>query len=408
MSFLLRGTGIDHPKSYYFDEVYYVYTAQLLAQGDARGWEWWHENPEGFAIEWTHPPIAKLLIAASIRLFGDHPTAWRLPGALAVALGSGVMFLLGRAVFRATGWGLVAAALFSLDLLPFAAARIATPEALLYLFTPLVFLAATLAARTVRIGWLAALGLAGGALIATKWNGVVTLGLAVLLAASGLASAVWSGRRPLRRTVLAGVGCLVVLPLAVYLLAFAPFFTSGHDLKTFKELHQQMYWYHARLDATHPYQSRFWEWPLVYRSIWYFTDTDAATGKVANIYALGNPAVWWGGAAAMFWLLVEAIRTRGQNRLAVTLVVAYLLLWLPYALSPRVMFLYHFLPASLIAMLGVVALLREAQATRRGSWIIAGYLALVLGVFLTLYPLAAGSHISPAHRDALLWLPGWR
>src|SRR3989344_8746891 len=78
----LRLFRLWFPDTYYFDEVYHAFTAQAYAVGDPRGYEWWNSAPQGFAYEWLHPPLAKLIQAVSIVLLGDTPFAWRLPGAI--------------------------------------------------------------------------------------------------------------------------------------------------------------------------------------------------------------------------------------------------------------------------------------------------------------------------------------
>ena len=62
------------PDKFVFDEVHYVPAA--------RRWTAYAEpmlNP-------MHPPLAKQLIAVSIRTFGDNPLGWRYPGVLFGAL----------------------------------------------------------------------------------------------------------------------------------------------------------------------------------------------------------------------------------------------------------------------------------------------------------------------------------
>ena len=56
--------GFDAARDAYFDETWYVPTArQWLANGEML-------HPE-------HPPLAKMLIAEGMRLFGDNPFGWR-------------------------------------------------------------------------------------------------------------------------------------------------------------------------------------------------------------------------------------------------------------------------------------------------------------------------------------------
>ena len=63
---LTRGYRLDHPRDMYFDEVYHARTAfELLAQRDP--------------YEWTHPHLAKEIMALSILAFGDDRVVGREP-----------------------------------------------------------------------------------------------------------------------------------------------------------------------------------------------------------------------------------------------------------------------------------------------------------------------------------------
>ena len=50
---------LNNPKSYYFDEIYYAFTAEEMAKGNRAGWEIGHTAPKGFAYEWSHPHLGK-------------------------------------------------------------------------------------------------------------------------------------------------------------------------------------------------------------------------------------------------------------------------------------------------------------------------------------------------------------
>ncbi len=65
-----------------FDEAYYVPAARALIAGDVSNIE--------------HPPLAKALIAVSIRVFADQGFAWRLPSIIAGSLGILLIYLLTR------------------------------------------------------------------------------------------------------------------------------------------------------------------------------------------------------------------------------------------------------------------------------------------------------------------------
>jgi hypothetical protein len=67
-----------------FDEAHYIPAVRkMLYRGEA-------VNPE-------HPPLSKLLIMAGIRLLGDNPWGWRVPGTLLSAL---TVLLVGLIAYR--------------------------------------------------------------------------------------------------------------------------------------------------------------------------------------------------------------------------------------------------------------------------------------------------------------------
>ncbi|EKD62852.1 MAG: dolichyl-phosphate-mannose-protein mannosyltransferase family protein, partial [uncultured bacterium] len=73
---------LHQPEKEYFDEVYHAFTARQILVGNSFAWEWWNTHPEGFAYEWTHPPMAKLIMVVGMSLFGENQLGWRIPGAI--------------------------------------------------------------------------------------------------------------------------------------------------------------------------------------------------------------------------------------------------------------------------------------------------------------------------------------
>ena len=69
----------DYPNAYVFDEVYHGFTAKEYAKGEIKAWEWWNTPPPGVAYEWTHPPLAKEIMAVSLKIFNtEDPWGWRI------------------------------------------------------------------------------------------------------------------------------------------------------------------------------------------------------------------------------------------------------------------------------------------------------------------------------------------
>jgi dolichyl-phosphate-mannose-protein mannosyltransferase len=64
--------GVTTPDHLYFDEVHYVPAARQMLEPVM-------STP---LLNPMHPPLAKQLIAVSIRIFGDNPLGWRYSAAL--------------------------------------------------------------------------------------------------------------------------------------------------------------------------------------------------------------------------------------------------------------------------------------------------------------------------------------
>ena len=133
-----------------------------------------------------------------------------------------------------------------------------------------------------------------------------------------------------------------LLPFTFYLLTYLPMFLTGHDLSTWWGMQKQMWWYHTGLKATHPYTSMWWSWPFLIRPVYLYT-SDEVGGFVARIYAMGNPLVFWFGLSSVItgfiYALIEKTKKIGF------IVFSYLIFFVPWALSPRIMFFYHYLPS---------------------------------------------------------------
>src|SRR3990167_1943880 len=115
---------LDYPNAYVFDEVYHGFTAKEYLKGSKEAWEWWTTPPPGVAFEWTHPPLAKEIMTASMFLVSSTDAwAWRLPGAMLGILSVCLIYLLAKTIFKKEEVGLLSAFIFSLDGLNFVQSR---------------------------------------------------------------------------------------------------------------------------------------------------------------------------------------------------------------------------------------------------------------------------------------------
>lgn len=406
-SLAIRLINLENPSTYYFDEVYHAVTAKAYANNDPRGYEWWHEAPEpGTAYEWLHPPVAKLFMALGWKTLGQSAWAWRVPGVLFGVLVIWLTYWVAFLVTKHRLIGLLAAVFASLDGLLLAQSRIGMNDIYLVAFILLAIGAYGKAREHDSIRWLLLSGLATGLAVSTKWSGVFILGMVGTWEIGLLIRRGWSWwkRVPLLLAV------YLLIPAAMYIASYSQFWLQGHTISQFQELHQQIWWYQTHLEATHSYQSKAWEWPLLIRPVWYWVHYDE--GTIANIYNLANPILAWLGLITMLLLLVRlpSLKVKTDRLLPSQVwLIAYMWTWMPWLASPRIMFFYHYTPAIPFLAMALADQLVHIQTTyKRGSFILIGTVGLVAIVFSWLLPVWVGWPLPTAWWPWLFWLPSWK
>lgn len=399
---LARFWCLSYPSRFYFDEVYHAFTATEMAKGNVKAWEWWNQPPEGVAYEWTHPPLAKLFMTTGILIFGESAFAWRFFGAL---FGVGCVFLvylLGKKLFNQRA-ALFASFIFAFDGLPLVMSRIGMND-IYFLFFTLLTLFLFLGEEYLFAGF------AFGLSLASKWTTVYLLPvLGLWLLFKFLKEKKKERFKWLRHHLLFFIFCFLLLPLVIYFFFYLPFFLTNHSLNQWWELQHQMWWYHTRLSATHTYQSSALSWSLLIRPVWFFVDypsTPLKTNLIANIYAMGNPFIWWGGLISLPFVIWQALKKRHWQLGLV--IFAYFAFFLPWVFSPRIMFVYHYLPSIpfLCLFLGWVSW--EFWKRRRFKLLITSYLLLIAITFFFFYPHWIGLHVPKWLDNLYYWFPSWK
>ncbi len=368
----------------YFDEIYFVQTAE----------EHIHlEEP----FEWSHPPLGKLIIASGILALGSNPFAWRITGVLFATAMIPLIYLMARRLFKNRWYGVTASILLAVDFMHYAQARLATGETFLFCFLMLMFfffLRYMQSSSTESGGRGLFLSLLFfGMAFSVKWTAIYGfIAICVLLV-------VFKWRHGLRRTeltvFLVGGGAAVLFYIATYI----PYFLAGHGLGDMIELQFSMLSYHSGLEATHPYSSPWWSWPLMLRPLWlYSSEID---GLFSMIVALGNPVTWLPGIVGMFYVVWQAGR-RHEIR-AAFIGVAFLALWLLYIPLPRLLFIYHYYPAVLFIILGIVYCL--ARLNKR--WVTIPYLVLAVFAFAVFFPVISGMPMGAEYWDKMRNILDW-
>src|SRR5258706_1902628 len=377
---ITRLFDLGSPSSEYFDEVYHAFTAKVILHGDPKAWEWWNTTPTGFAYEWTHPPVAKLGMVLGMLVFGENSFGYRIPEAL-LGTGSALrVYLLAAQIFKDEAVGLLSAAAFSLDGLTLVMSRIGMNDSYLLFFS---LLAIYLYLRDKNFLSAIFFGLA----VASKWSAIWAIPIFGIIFLSRKKKLSWS------------YVWFFVLPLAVYLGSYFDMFLTGHNLSIWWGMQEQMWWYHTGLKATHSYSSMWWSWPFLIRPIYLYT-SDEVMGMVARIYAMGNPFIFWFGLVSILASFVYSYLEKNKNLALV--VFSYLIFFTPWALSPRIMFLYHYLPSIPFMCIAIGYILR------RFPKLISTYLFICLLAFIYFYPHWAGLQIPLWLDKSYCWVASWR
>ena len=410
--------------SAYFDEIYHPRTAYEHVLGSEP-----YEN--------THPTLGKLLMSLGIRLFGMNPFGWRCMGALCGVLMLPVLYHLLWQLFTKTKYALFGTLVFALDFMHFTQTRVGTIDTyavffILLMFDAMVAFVKKDFTRPIKelLPPLALAGIFTGLGAAAKWTGLyAALGLAVLYFGKLLYE--WKRAEKKQRTAVLHKSftlclwcCLffVAVPFAIYFAAFLPITLLPHNAHNvwgaFWDYQKHMLSYHAGLQATHYFASPWYEWPLVWRPIWYFSNTNmTADGLAGTLSCLGSPLLWWSGAAAMLYTLFRALRER--NFTAQITAVGFLAALLPWVGVARLTFIYHYfaaVPFLCIAVAMVFHKLEDRPLPRLcvGKWSLSftdaamGVFVLAMGVlFILFWPIISGAPAALSYINALEWLPEW-
>jgi dolichyl-phosphate-mannose-protein mannosyltransferase len=406
--------------TYVFDECYQAFTAHRYVLGDPNAWQGTGGPDEmaafdpsdvtpDVAYEWTHPPTAKLVMAAFIRAFGFVPFAYRIGSVLAGFCALALVYVLARRM-RGSSFAAVALLIAACDGMLLVMSRIAMTD--IYLTAAILggFYACYRFLQAPRSSprWLVIAGAALGIAISVKWNAAVPLLVIASLTLPRVLAMVRASDPASARYVAAWCVGFVLLPVCIYLLAYLPFFLAGHDASDFIVLQVNMFgfWFHHRVAATHPFASPWWSWPLLLRPVWFYSHS-LPDGRESNIFAMGNPLIWWMFVPALLWTLVRFVRGRSLSDGIIA--AGFLGLWLPWALAPGVTFVQYLLPAVPFGVLAITGMLSDIAKwkPRFGPAVAVVYLVGCIGLFAHLYPLWTGLPVAKQGNASAhaFWLP---
>ncbi|MDP1869969.1 MAG: phospholipid carrier-dependent glycosyltransferase [Bradyrhizobium sp.] len=377
--------GITTPEKFYFDEVHYVPAARQMLEPVM-------PSP---MLNPMHPPLAKQLIAVSIRIFGDEPLGWRYPGVLFGALAIVAMYLCGLALFAAQGPAIATALLAFFNQMVFVQSRIAMLDIFSLTFGLLGIAAFMHGYRQARPHvWFALAGLAFGLSATCKWSGLFALAVCIVII---VVIRLMQGWRTQFADGNAGdwyrpglwpdfrfyhfAACFVLIPAVAYLATFVPVY--GFSLPDLLEAQRRIFSDNTTTAiAGHTYMSSWPSWPFLVRPVWYLFDK-VADDRIAAVVFLGNPVVLWAALPALAVCLRDWIVTRRAD--AFLILSFYAGLYLAWALLPRTLgFSSYYLPAATLASLALVYVLRRGNSPR---WLLWAFVAVAGAGFVAMLPI---------------------
>lgn len=279
--------------------------------------------------------------------------------------------------------------------------------------------------------WLIAFTIALGLLVSSKWYGVMGFGVSFVVLILIWLQRVFFERRPAlwgnpRGFRLDGaLATILFISATVYALAWVPDLVrqspDANEVHNFNDVvyrQYSMFEYHDKLVATHPYSSKWWEWPIDYVPIAYYYHDGRSDQKnpdgccVEEITSMPNPLIMWFGLIAV--PIVGVLAWLRKNKAYALIVLTYLLQWLPWMQSPRITFAYHFyVNIPLICLCNAIVLqqlwlgAKTSSGRRMAMGAIAAVVVLIAAAFVFFYPILAAVPLSWNQWHLRMWFPTW-
>jgi len=392
-----RAWWLDRPpRALIFDEAYYVNAARIILHLHVAPGDHYAGSTPGLDPNQEHPPLAKLLIALGMRLFGDGALGWRILPLVFGSLALLAMYWVVRAAGGGSWLALGAAALMAADNLSLVHGRIATLDVFVVVFM-LAAVALYLHDRPVLAGAVLGVG------CCTKLVAPYTLFALALLEAGRVLLRPREGETTRRRAAVERLAPLATCAAATMLVYLGVLYGLDHFYSTYANplVHTRaMFDYAAKLtnpNGPEGIASYPWQWLLNQEPINYYTvNTNVmsggkviATHPVVAFQGLMNPAIILLGLPGLF-LALHSARRRGDD-VSLLALAWFLGTYLPFVVAAaplgshlnRISYLYYMvivLPAVYVA---VARLLSHPGLPRA---VLGGYVAILGYWFEALYP----------------------
>jgi dolichyl-phosphate-mannose--protein O-mannosyl transferase len=411
--------NIQFPRNHNFDEFHYVPSAKQFLDLKV------NQN-------WEHPPLGKLIMAASIGTWGDRPIGWRFASTVFGSLTLVGMYLWALAVFRRPGPALWVACLTLCNHLLYVQSRIGMLDTFMFAFIVWglaafchAYLPPPGTTRKQTLKTLYAAGAFFGLATACKWFAVMpwafVVGLFPLVrllqywktsfgadrSARGeleqewYSPTLWKDVRALDYFL-----ALVVTPLLCSFATFIPYFFIPDMHARFVDLflmQKRMWEGQLRVVNNHPYMSQWTDWALIQRPIWYAFDKEGAQQEwVRGVLLIGNPWIMWTGLIAVALCLFRWLERR--SRAAFLIFAFYSVFYFSWMLIPRkVSFYYYYYPAGMTLSLALAYVMEQFHA----RWVRWAYLGVSFALFVYFFPILSAIRVPAGTFRNWTWFRSW-
>ena len=339
---------------------------------------------------WNHPHLRDILVYGTLLVAPGTTLGIKFASFLLGCIAIPALCFLAWRLFHDVRITLLSGALLALDPVHIDYSRQAVQEVYMPCFTLLAILCVLCFVDTKKALPLLAGGLFFGLGIASKWYVLfpllVTCGYCVYCTISD-----GSGRSG----AIAAAMALLLLPAAVYLLTFLPWFQRGYDLEEWCRLQKTMYVESTTHQGYTPYELELDHEPY----LWFVkpvvhADLTAEGGEPDILLAVSNPFVWLLVIPATVWLAWRGLRRRKRDYLFVA--ALFWVTYLPFLISARPIWTHTAFSVLPFAILAVAFSVVDVAGWKQGRFrlVFPVYLALVVVSSLPLYLLATGKGLS--------------
>lgn len=403
----------------------------------------------------AHPPLGKWLIGFGMWLFHDplNVAGWRIMPALFGTILVALTMIIAHKITKKPAVAIVAGLLYGIDGQALIMSRIGMLDIFMAVFlafgflfilidrerfTPTLHKLLKKEERTVlwRRPWLWAAGLMFGLATGVKMaGGFFFFGFAVYILVTEFLARRRAGEEQRIRKTLLQMLKIAAVTIPLYIFTYIACWTGwlvtsgGYDrqwaaenlpkghfslfdpLISLGRLHLDLWAFHNSLTQRNILTSmaETWLWmdhPPI--AAWKMTNSTQQWG--AAQFLGGNIAIWWAAFAAILFLVYRIFRYR--DKVATTIVVPVLVMWLPWFLFPsRAMYLFYTVPFQPYLEIGLALGLwylyqwfRERFSARVASIPFVLYGVLVVGMTAILWPFWNCMFTPAAYFNKVLWL----